>query len=53
MAAEAIKPADSAEAASTVKPRPRGRTEAAKIQKFIAENPFFTGAPETATGTET
>jgi hypothetical protein len=39
-ALEAIRPADSAVAASKVKPRPRGRTEAAKIQKFIAENPF-------------
>jgi hypothetical protein len=40
MAPEAIKPADSAEAASKAKPRPCGRTEAAKIRKFIAENPF-------------
>jgi hypothetical protein len=32
--------ADSAVAANKAETRPRGRTGAAKIRKFIAENPF-------------
>jgi hypothetical protein len=32
--------ADNAVAASKAKIRPRGRADAAKIRKFIAENPF-------------
>ena len=39
-AAEAISEADSAVAANKAKNRPCGRTDAAKIRKFIAENPF-------------
>jgi hypothetical protein len=36
-------------AASKAKTRPRGQADAAKIRKFIAENPFSTVAFETAT----
>ena len=36
----ASKVAVSAVAANRAKTRPRGRTDAAKIRKFIAENPF-------------
>ena len=32
--------ADNAVAANKAATRPRGRTDAAKIRKFIAENPF-------------
>jgi hypothetical protein len=32
--------ATNAVAANKAKTRPRGRTDAAKIRKFIAENPF-------------
>ena len=39
-ASEAIKFADSAEAANRAKSCPRGRIDPAKIRKFIAENPF-------------
>ena len=38
--AEATSVAASAVAANRAKNRPRGRTDAAKIRKFIAENPF-------------
>jgi hypothetical protein len=37
---EAINEAVSAVAANKAKTRPRGWTDAAKIRKFIAENPF-------------
>ena len=40
MIAETTSVADSAVAANKAKARPCGRTEAAKIRKFIAENPF-------------
>ena len=39
-AAETASDAVKAVAANKAKARPRGRTEAAKIRKFIAENPF-------------
>ena len=39
-APEASSAADNAVAANKAKTRPRGRTDAAKIRKFIAENPF-------------
>ena len=38
--AEASSAADKVVAANKAKTRPRGRTEVAKIRKFIAENPF-------------
>jgi len=40
MAEETASEAEKAVAANQAKARPRGRTEAAKIRKFIAENPF-------------
>ena len=39
-ASEASKVADNAVAANKAKPRPCDRAGAAKIRKFIAENPF-------------
>ena len=39
-AEEAASEADKVVAANRAKARPCGRTEAAKIRKFIAENPF-------------
>ena len=39
-APEAINVADNAVAANKAKTRPCGRIDAAKIRKFIAENPF-------------
>ena len=39
-AVEIASEADKAVAANKAKARPRGPTEAAKIRKFIAENPF-------------
>ena len=39
-AEEIAREADKVVAANKAQARPRGRTEAAKIRKFIAENPF-------------
>ena len=39
-APDASRVAVSAVAANRAKTRPRGRTDAAKIRRFIAENPF-------------